>query len=294
MESPAFSHRAIEAAVLQLLRPLVRLLLRHGVPFASFEALAKRAYVQVAQQAFALPGKKPSASRASILTGLTRKEVQRLLAEELQATGDAEGTEAPASRHNRAVRVLGAWARDPDFLGPGGSPRPLHLDGPDATQAAPGTPGFAELVRRHSGDMPARAVLDELLRVGAVQRRPDGGVEPAARGYVPQQSTVDKLHMLGTDAADLIATIDHNLEHGATDPRYQRKVMYRRLDPAHLPAFRALSGTQAQALLEALDRWLALHDTPTPPDGAPAARAGLGIYYFEDISSPGISEGEAP
>ena len=291
------AHRAVEQAVLRLLRPLVRLLLRHGVPFGSFEALAKRAYVQVAQREFALPGKKPSASRASILTGLTRKEVQRLLAEDTQAAGNLPGTdsaEISASRHNRAVRVLGAWTRDADFRGPGGSPRPLHLDGPDAAQAAGGEPGFAELVRRHSGDMPARAMLDELLRVGAVQRRPDGCVEPSARGYVPQQSTVDKLHMLGTDVADLIATIDHNLEHGATDPRFQRKVMYRRLDPAQLPAFRALSGVQAQALLEALDRWLALHDTPTPPEGAPAARAGLGIYYFEDISSRSHIEGEAP
>jgi Family of unknown function (DUF6502) len=294
MDSVPVSHRAVECAVLRLLRPLVRLLLRHGVPFGSFEALAKQAYVQVAQREFALPGKKPSASRASILTGLTRKEVQRLLAETAEAAQGGDTAEGPASRHNRAVRVLGGWTRDADFLGPGGAPRPLHLDGPDAAPGARGEPGFAELVRRHSGDMPARAVLDELLRVGAVQRRPDGRIEPVARGYVPQQSTVDKLHMLGTDVADLIDTIDHNLEHGATDPRYQRKVMYRRLDPAHLPAFRALSSAQAQALLESLDRWLALHDTSPPPEGAPAARAGLGIYYFEDVSSRSLSEGEAP
>ena len=315
MESAFAAPRAVERAVLHLLRPLVRLLLRHGVPFGRFEVLAKQVYVEVAQSEFALPGKKPSASRASILTGLTRKEVQRLLAQAAAASDAAGATlpagaaaavpgstpgethDAPASRHNRAVRVLGGWTRDADFLGPDGAPRPLHLDGPNAApapQAAPGEPGFAELVRRHSGDMPARAVLDELLRVGAVQRRPDGRIEPVARGYVPQQSTVDKLHMLGTDVADLITTIDHNLEHGATDPRFQRKVMYRRLDPTHLAAFRALSSAQAQALLEALDHWLALHDTPSPADGAPAARVGLGIHYFEDISSRSLSEGATP
>lgn len=285
MDSVSLSHRAVEGAVLRLLRPLVRLLLRHGVSFGRFEALAKQVYAQVAHGEFALPGKKPSAARVSILTGLTRKDVQRLL------TAAPEASEEPAGRHNRAVRVMGAWTRDADFLGPDGTPRPLHLDGSDAARSQP---GFAELVRRHSGDMPARAVLDELLRVGAVQRRPDGAVEPAARGYVPQQGTADKLHMLGTDVADLITTIDHNLEHGATDPRYQRKVMYRRIDPAHLPAFRALSSAQAQGLLEVLDRWLAQHDDPTPPEGMPAARVGLGIYYFEDISSRSLSEGEAP
>ena len=34
-------HIAVNAAVLKLLRPLCRLLLRHHVPFAAFEELAK-------------------------------------------------------------------------------------------------------------------------------------------------------------------------------------------------------------------------------------------------------------
>jgi hypothetical protein len=285
MDAVNQSHRAIERAVLRLLRPVARLLLRHGISFSGFEALAKQAYVQAAQQDFALPGKKPSVSRASILTGLTRKDVQRLLSEAPPAAEESAG------RLNRAVRVMGGWSRDPDFLGRDGQPRPLLVDG---SESAGGEPGFAALVRRHGADVPARAVLDELLRVGAVQRRPDGRVEPAARGYVPQQSAVDKLHMLGTDVADLVETIDHNLQHGSTDPRFQRKVMYRHLDPAQLPAFRALSTAQAQALLETLDRWLAEHAAAPPPDGAPPARAGLGIYYFEDISSRAPSEGETP
>lgn len=282
MDMPALPQRAVEKAVMRLLRPLVRLLLRHAVPFAAFEALAKRVYVEAALHDFALPGKKPSISRVSILSGLTRKEVQRLLA------GTDDEAEEPAARHNRAVRVLGGWARDADFHDAGGAPRPLAVDGEG---------GFAALVRRHSGDMPARAVLDELLRVGAVRQRADGLIEAAAHGYVPQRSTVDKLHMLGTDVADLITTIDHNLEHGSTDPRFQRKVMYRHVDPALLPAFRALSARQAQAVLEKLDRWLAEHAAGPPlplpgaPDDPPQARAGLGIYYFEERMSPAKAEG---
>jgi Family of unknown function (DUF6502) len=271
---------AVNAAVLLLLRPLCRLLLRYQVPFGAFEELAKHVYVQTAMEDFGIPGKKATLSRASILTGLTRKDVQRLVAEpEPVQAASQEG-------YNRAARVLSGWARDPDFKTPDGQPAALD------PQEGPAS--FAELVRRHSGDMPARAVLDELLRVGAVRRRDDQRLELVTRAYVPQGGEVEKLGILGSDVADLIATIDHNLQHGATDPRYQRKVMYRRLDPAHLPAFRALSSAQAQALLEALDRWLALHDTSPPPEGAPAARAGLGIYYFEDVSSRSLSEGEAP
>lgn len=281
-------HQALDAAVLRLLRPLVRLLLRHAVPFPVFAALAKRAYVEVAMTEFAIPDKRPTLSRASILTGLTRKDVQRLVGTP-QPAADAD-----SPRLNRAIRVLGAWARDADFVDAQGAPRPLEQDG---------AVGFAALVRRHSGDMPARAVLDELLRVGAVRRRDDGRIEPLAHGYVPRHSAVDKLHMLGTDVADLIATIDHNLAQAAPGPRFQRKVMYRGLDPADLPALRALSAAQAQALLERLDDWLAERAAgppgpPTPADAAAGpratARAGLGIYYVEEISPSPPNEGAHP
>jgi hypothetical protein len=260
--------KALDAALMHLLRPLMRLMLRHSVPFSAFEELAKRVYVDVAMNDFALPGKKPSISRAAILTGLTRKDVQRLV------TPSDDAGSAPEERYNRAARVLTGWIRDPDFLNGDGQPRPLDIEG-DA--------GFAALVRRHSGDVPARAVLDELLRVGAVVQHPGGRLEPVARAYVPRQGEAEKLDILGTDVAALIDTIDHNLQHGATDPRFQRKVSYRSIAAEHLPAFRKLSASHAQSLLEKLDRWLADHDNVGPDDThIPRAQVGLGIYYMEE------------
>lgn len=259
---------ALNAALMKLLRPLMRLILRHSMPFSAFEELAKRAYVDVAMNDFAIPGKKPSISRASILTGLTRKDVQRLV------SSSNESGELPEGRYNRAARVLTGWIRDPDFLNRNGQPRALEIDG---------EAGFAALVRRHSGDVPARAVLDELLRVGAVVQRADGRLAAVARAYVPQRGEAEKLDILGTDVAGLIDTIDHNLQHGATDPRFQRKVSYRSIAADHLPAFRELSATHAQSLLEELDRWLAEHDDVGPDDTEVArAQVGLGIYYMEE------------
>ena len=84
--------------------------------------------------------------------------------------------------------------------------------------------------------MPARAVLDELVRSAR-----SSGWRMAAQllddGYVPQHSAIDKLGILGRDVADLIDTIDHNLQHGADDPRFQRKVMYAAIPAEALPAF---------------------------------------------------------
>jgi hypothetical protein len=263
---------ALRTAIAHLLRPLFRVLLRHQMSFHAFEALAKRVYDDVAIRDFGIPNKKPSISRASILSGLTRKEVQRLVNEPL----DPEAVEA--ERYNRAARVLTAWTRDPDFLDAAGEPRALEPQDGDA--------GFAALVKRHSGDVPVRAVLDELLRVGAVRRRDDGRLALVARAYVPQRSPIDKIAILGADVADLIDTIDHNIEHGDNDPRFQRKVMYRQVPVAALAEFRKLSAAQAQTLLERLDRWLSEHSDSDTSSRLPKARVGMGIYYFEERLDP--------
>lgn len=270
MDAQAEFPTALRTALAHLLRPLFRVLLRHQMSFQAFEALAKRIYVDVAISDFGIPGKKPSISRASILSGLTRKEVQRLVSEPVAP--EAGATE----RYNRAARVLTAWTRDPDFLDARGEPHALKTN--------EGEMSFAMLVKRHSGDAPVRAVLDELLRVGAVRRRDDGLLELVARAYVPLRSPIDKIAILGADVADLIDTIDHNIEHGDRNPRFQRKLMYHSIPVDVLPEFRKLSSAQAQALLEKLDKWLAAHDTPKPskaPD-ASRARVGLGIFYFEE------------
>ena len=68
MDIATRTHRALEAAITQLLRPLFRVLLRQSMSFVAFEELAKRVYVEVAMSDFAIEGKKPSISRASILS----------------------------------------------------------------------------------------------------------------------------------------------------------------------------------------------------------------------------------
>ena len=260
---------ALAAALLRILRILARIGMRHGVSCQAFIDLAKRAHVDAALEDFALAGRKPSVSRAAVLTGLTRKDIQRLLAE--KGGADTETSE----RYNRAARVVAGWVRDPAFCDVQHEPRVIPLDGGDTS--------FAALVRRYSGDMPARAVLDELIRVGTAERTAEGGVRLLSRVYIPATSDVDKLHTLGTDVAYLADTIDHNLQHGATDPRFQRKVLYDNLPEEAIPEFRRLSAANTQKLIEDLDRWLAQHDRDVNPSvrGTGRVRAGLGAFYFE-------------
>jgi hypothetical protein len=261
---------ALNAALRTLLRPLARILLRNGMPFRAFAEQAKRAYVDVALHEFAVEGRKPSLSRASVLTGLTRKEVSRLAMMEDEAEIEL------AESYNRAARVISGWIRDRAFLDARGRPAALPPEG--------GRRSFAELVRRHSGDMPARAILDELLRVGAVRELKDGRIQLVARGYVPATGEREKLGILGSDVAALIATIDHNLTCPPGEAFYQLKVEYDNLPDEHVPRLRRDASVKAQRLLEQLNGVWARSDRDSNPkvEGTGRKRAMLGIYYHEE------------
>lgn len=259
---------ALHWAIRTLLRPLVRILLRNGVPFRVFAEHAKKAYVDVAMTEFALEDRKPSHSRASVITGLTRKEVSRLAAKEGPDPGAAD-------RYNRAARVISGWVRDRRYRDKRGKPASLPLEG--------GQRSFADVVKRYSGDMPARAVLDELLRVGAVRELRDGRIQLVSRAYIPRTGEEDKLGILGTDVAALISTIDHNLTHPPEDALFQLKVSYDNLTSEDLPRLRRNASKKAHGLLEELDRIWSRHDRDVNPNvhGTGRKRAMLGIYYHE-------------
>lgn len=261
---------ALSSATLQLLRPLVRILLRNHVSHRTFADLAKQVYVEVANAEFGIPGKKQTVSRIAILTGLTRKEVQRLLMPPPQSRSGAD------KEYHRGSRVIAGWLRDPKYGDGKGHPRPIPLEGRGAS--------FAALVKAYSGDIPVRAVLDELVRVGAVKQLKDGRICLVSRGYIPQKGWVEKLHVLGTDAADLISTIDHNIYQKPTRPRFQRKVMYDNLPAEAAKEFHTLAAAEGQELLEKLDRWLAHRDRDTNPasKGSGRVRVGIGIFHFEE------------
>ncbi|MDD5762014.1 MAG: DUF6502 family protein [bacterium] len=260
---------AIYAATLRVLRPLIRLLLRHGVPFGTFSDLAKRVYVEVALEEFGIPGRKQTHSRVSVLTGLSRKEVLRVT--RLERPDDAETSD----RYHRAARVIGGWVRDERFHDGSGNPAPLPVEGVGAA--------FSGLVKEYSGDVPHRAILDELLRVGAVECCDDGKVRLLARAYIPVAGDEEKLEILGTDTACLIETIDHNLQAEPGKAFFQRKTMYDNLPDEAVEELRKDLAIQAEKFLERADRKLAERDRDINPNstGKGRRRAGIGVFWFE-------------
>ena len=266
MEALTRTHRILTETIYRVMRPLARILLRNGVSFHTFAEVAKKAFVDIAFEEFGTPGRKQTISRVSALTGLTRKETKRL--QELGRIIDEQAMQ----RYNRAVRVLSGWLNDPEFQDDGGRPAILPVEG--------GSGSFHALVRKYSGDIPTQAMLAVLENAGSVVRE-NGRVRLVRAAYLPADDPEEGLRILGTDTAELVATIDHNLRVSPESRWFQRKVSNARVHPEALGEFRALTAARAQALLEELDEWL----TRNEAEGEETCYASLGIHYHEDCET---------
>jgi hypothetical protein len=188
--------RATLDAAAAVLEPLAALLLSRGVRHARAEELLKAAFVRAGARAFAAQGKAPSVSTLSVATGLRRREVQRLLT----AAPDA----AKPPKISLAAQARARWTSDPDYLDAQGQPRRLPRTAP-AGQAS-----FASLAAAISKDVHPRPLLDELLRIGAVE---EDGEHVSLRGRLstPDRSWDELVAIGGANVADHLSAVLVNL-----------------------------------------------------------------------------------
>ncbi len=262
---------AIQAALLRLLHPLVKWLLEAGIGVADFLPLVKVAYVRAAREQGLASGaepKRPNVSRIAVITGLTRGEVASIL-----ASGAAD---RPHERgRQRAERVLSGWWNDPNFHDDSGSPAVLPLRG--------GRRSFAALVERYSGERwLVAAIRDELLRVKAIRRLPDGRLQAVSRSYATVRWTPDGIAAVGEQLNEHCETLLHNLKFPAR-PRYVRRIVNAQLDPRYVPMLARDLEQHAAVLADSFDD--ALNDPKATLPGSPsdtgAASLGLALYIFE-------------
>lgn len=260
-------------AVVHILKPLIRVLMRNEVSHAELSALAKQAYVDVAYQHFTIPNKKMTYSRVAVLTGLNRKEVVRLTKKENESV--------MAGTPNRSTRVINGWLNDPDFLDKNKDPLVLNIKGENS---------FSTLVARYSGDITIGAIIDELERIGVANRINSEQVLLNQQGYIPENGEIEKIDILSTCTSDLLSSAVHNLEHGKEDGRFQRQLVYKNVPHEIAVEFQEISTKKSSDLLIELNKWLGsklantkecnIESTDAPHDNQ--KRVGLGIYFFEN------------
>lgn len=267
MEAP------LKAAILALLKPLIRYLIGQGWTYPALSELLKVVYVAEAERHYATTPQQPATdSRISLLTGIHRKDVKRIR-QELAQSG-----EAPALRKgaNLAARLVAAWVSDPKYQDPQGKPQALPFRDEN------GKASFESLVRELKADLRAKSVLDELMRVGVASQDADGRVSLLRTGYISSLPE-DKLAFLGANVGDHLESALHNIA-GAQAPYIERAVFYDAVPAEELAALRPALFQLGDRLLREVNRLVMPLDREKEPEDPmqPRKRMRFGVYYYEE------------
>ncbi|MBX3637280.1 MAG: hypothetical protein KF683_18080 [Rubrivivax sp.] len=261
------------ARVLRVLRPLVGLLLRHGVTYTALAAALKPVFVAAARDELQRQGMASTDSALTLLSGVHRRDVRALR----QAP---PAPDAPPQPLGLASEVVARWLADPLFVDADGQPRVLP-------RGQPGDPdGFDALVAAVSSDVRARAVLDELLRLGVVHEV-EGGVRLDPGGFAPQQGFEEMSWLFADNLHDHAAAAVANLQ---GDGRFLEQAVF--VDHITEASAAALQREAVQVWRQAMRRVLAAAQLRFDADAAQAApaqrsqRARFGVYFFSGADEP--------
>ena len=265
----------------RLLRPVARVLLRHGLSLRELTELCKRVYVAAASNDLSPDGKVLNISRVALLTGMTRRDVRKV---RLSLNADEEQI---LGRMNSATRLLSGWFRDADFVDELGAPVPLRVSGE--------FPSFTDLSKRYAGDIPVTAVLKELRQAAAVSENEDGLLVARTRYYMPGHDIPERTEAMfrgGSVLEDIGSTIEYNLHRGADEAtRFERRASNGRIDVDAIPAFNQFIEEEGQRFLEQVDDWLSKNEVAEPDLGkTKTVRLGLGAYWIEGPDTEGAEK----
>jgi Family of unknown function (DUF6502) len=184
--------------MVRILRPVARIALRYSMSSIEFEEIARWVFVDVALRdpQLSLSGRnKQFKSRAAILTGLSRKEVMRL------SRQPQPGDHGEVLCRNRAARVIAGWM-SPPYADSRGKPRLLAVKD--------GEGSFVQLVKSCGGDVPYRAILDELLENGVVERVNSKGLRLKSNGRSYMRGSPEALQKAGEGMEGLLASLERH------------------------------------------------------------------------------------
>jgi len=256
--------------LIQIFRPLIKIMLRMNIPFSEVSDVLKWTYVDVAKNHSGINGKQPTKSRISVVTGLSRTQV------DIQLKLDLFSNVSSQFKWHRAVRVLTGWVEDKDYIDQYDKPKIIPLESKDELD-------FKNLVERYSGGATFRSILDDLLISGSIKVN-NGSVELIKPYYITVNDPNDlqKINFLGVSTQYLLETIDHNINPDNSDPRFQRIVVHELLPKSLINIAESYIRDKSQKLANDIDEYLEHLIQYADDDGSDLVPyLGLGLYYYQ-------------
>ena len=256
--------------VLRVMRPLVRLLIRSGVPYQAFATALKHVFVESARVELASRSMAQTDSAVTLLSGVHRRDVRNLSrAASSRKVGEQEPRSLPGE-------VVARWLSDPAYLDPNGSPKALAR----STESEKGS--FDALVAGISLDVRPRAMLDELLRLGAV-REDEHGLHLIGAGFAPREDFEELSRLFAENLGDHAAAAVANLQ---GERNFLEQSVF--VDEITEASAARLQKASVHAWKHALKTVMAEAQARFDDDAASAGveqrrhRARFGVYFYTD------------
>jgi hypothetical protein len=176
-----------------VLRPAVAFSVRHALRLQDLLESLKKILVQTATAELAEKGERINASRLSVMTGVHRRDIDRILNIEAQ----------PGYSKDLVVKIVGQWQTDKRFLTKDGKPRVLELK--------KGKKEFNALIESVSREVYPGIILFELERIGAIEHVGGNKIKLVSSSIVLKGNPLEGFSILSMDVDDLIRAVEHNV-----------------------------------------------------------------------------------
>jgi hypothetical protein len=255
----------------RVLRPLVQILFRAGVRFDEFVELLRGIYTEITIRDAIEAGEQISVGKISILSGVARRDVSRLVQ-------SYDWLKVPAPTDAAALAaVLHRWHTDPIYLGPYGVPLELPISGS-------GNRTFADLVAGSPIQIDTSHAYEQLLAANMIARSGATHVKVLSRTYVmPEPLSPAVLEYFGSAMTNLASTLNFNMTPDQKAKRLEKTVFPDDGLPEELLGeFDVFIRERAAELISAVDDWLAA--AARRPINNPTRRAVTGLSIFHYVS----------
>lgn len=258
----------ILASVLKVMRPLVALLLRHGVAYPAFSSALKRVFLEAARAELRTRAMPTTDSALTLLSGVHRRDVRTL------GRGSLPAPAVTPSTLGLIGEVVARWMSDPACVDADGLARPL------ARGDAPGQ--FDALVAGVSRDVRPKAVLDELLRLGVAESDGDA-VRLVAQAFAPRAGLAETASLFADNLHDHAAAAAANL---LGDANFLEQAVYvDELTPASAEAVQRAAVQAWHAAFQTVMREATRRFDGDATHAAPSDRSHrvrVGIYVYSE------------
>jgi Family of unknown function (DUF6502) len=266
-------------ALAQMLEPLAGFVFDSGLSAGELYALFREAAVRSAAAQQRAVSDRVNISRIAATTGIPRGEISRIL-----KVGTDTEEKISDNQQQSTNRILAAWHEDPKFTGPNGQPADLRIYGRGAT--------FEALANKYGLGIPTRAVLDELIRTGAIELLPTQKVRAKASMAVERGMSARVIKVFGDRAAELLSTMLQNMRQPAT-PKFIASVSGTLASAASLPLVRKEVSTKGADFLADVQEGLSRRPNPRALRHSrdAAARVSVTIFYHESVAAKKTQRG---